>query len=102
MDTRVFYRGSYFDALVDSSLDLPFQPSKLIWTYGIPSKHQNVLIVGGPSAHGKVNRCDVYKGECPIIILFPTLWVLCKQAGEDIDHVMMLRYVVFTFLKICG
>lgn len=38
LDTRVFYCGSYFDALVDFSLDLPFWPSKLIWSYGIPSK----------------------------------------------------------------
>ena len=90
---RFFCYLLFFKLFVDSNLDVSFEPYKIIWIGGIPSK---VQIFTWLVALGKVNTCDLLQRRSPKGCLSPNWCVLCKEEGETLlDFIITLPILWF-------
>ena len=77
---------SFFQLLINSPQDLAFVPHKFIWKTGIPPK---VKVFVWLASWKRVNTCDILQKRRPKLAISPSWCSLCKQKGENIDHILL-------------
>ena len=77
---------SFFDILSHDSGGSSFPQFNFIWKNGIPTK---IKIFGWLAVHRKVNTSDRIQARYTHSSLSPSWCVLCKEADENIDHILI-------------
>ncbi|KAM7516657.1 hypothetical protein LguiA_006240 [Lonicera macranthoides] len=82
----IFSCKSLFHLLINSPQDPIFVPHNFIWESVIPSK---VKIFACLASWKRINTCDVLQKRRPNFATSPSWCILCKQKGENIDHILL-------------
>ena len=77
---------SFFDILSSSQNTTPLPQFNFIWKRGVPSK---IKVFAWLALLGRVNTCDLLQKWRPYMCFSPSWCVLCKDHGEDIDHILL-------------
>ncbi|KAM7522715.1 hypothetical protein LguiA_012617 [Lonicera macranthoides] len=93
----LFSCHSFFKYIFDSRPYAQNEDWKFIWKDGIPSK---VKVLVWVALKRKLNTCDLLQKRRPSKCLSPHWCVLCKSAGEDLDHLFLhCSFISFIFTK---
>ncbi|KAM7504425.1 hypothetical protein LguiB_003329 [Lonicera macranthoides] len=77
---------SFFEILLQSPPVPLFPQSCFIWKSGVPSK---IKVFAWLASLAKVNTCDMIQSRRPFMYLSPSWCILCKQAIQNVDHILL-------------